>query len=69
MEWIDAALNELDESEAPVSVIVKRQPAVLIASIRSKVQTYSEIERFEQELSATVPEESRGNLRGVLWHR
>jgi|HubBroStandDraft_5_1064220.scaffolds.fasta_scaffold02083_6 DNA-binding transcriptional MerR regulator len=69
LEWIDAALNELDQTGAPVSVVVKRQPAMLIASIRSKVQTYSEIERFEQELFAEVPKESRGDLRGVLWHR
>ena len=67
--WIDAALHELDEPETPVSVIVKRQPAVLIASIRSKVQAYSEIERYEQELSEMVPEESRDSLRGILWHR
>lgn len=69
LEWIDAELNELDQSETPVSVIVKRQPAILIASIRSKLRAYAEIERFEQELSATVPEESRGSLRGILWHR
>jgi DNA-binding transcriptional MerR regulator len=69
LAWIDAALNELDQSGTPVSVVVKRQPAILIASIRSKVQTYSEIERFEQELLADVPAQSRGDLRGVLWHR
>jgi DNA-binding transcriptional MerR regulator len=68
LEWIDAALTELEQS-GPVSVVVKRQPAILIASIRSKVPTYSEIERIEQELLAGVPEQSRGDLRGVLWHR
>lgn len=68
LEWIDAALNELNKSEDPVSVVVKRQPAVLVASIRSRVQTYSDIEHLEQELFAEVPEESRGNLQGVLWH-
>jgi DNA-binding transcriptional MerR regulator len=66
LEWIDAALNQ---TGAPVSVVVKRQPAMLIASIRSKVQAYSEIERFEQELFREVPEQSRGDLCGVLWHR
>jgi DNA-binding transcriptional MerR regulator len=69
LEWIDTALNELDQSGTPVSVIVKRQPAILVASIRSKIQTYSEIGRFEQQLLAEVPEQSRGDLGGVLWHR
>jgi DNA-binding transcriptional MerR regulator len=69
LHWIDAALNEIDRSEAPVSVVVKRQPAALIASIRSKVQAYSEIEHFEQKLLAELPERSTGDLRGVLWHR
>jgi DNA-binding transcriptional MerR regulator len=69
LEWINAALDELDQTGAPVSVVVKRQPAMLIASIRSKVQTYPQIERLEQELFAEVPEQSRGELRGVLWHR
>ena len=69
LEWIDAALNELDQSEQPVSVVVKRRPPILVASIRSKVQTYSEIEHFDRQLLAEVPESLRGDLRGVLWHR
>jgi effector-binding domain-containing protein len=69
LHWIDAALNELDQSEQPISVVVKPHPTVLIAAIRSKLQTYSEIERLEQKLFAEVPDQSRGDLRGVLWHR
>ncbi len=65
LQWIDDALTGLDETEQPIPVIVKRQPAMLVASIRSKVQAYSEIERFEQNLFAEVPEQSRGDLRGV----
>ncbi len=69
LQWVDDALNGVDEMERPIPVVVKRQPAMLVASIRSKVQAYSEIERFEQNLLAEVPEQSRGDLRGVLWHR
>ena len=69
LNWVDAALKELDEAEAPIPVVVKRRPAVLVASIRSKVQTYAEIERFEQELFAALPTQSMGDLHGVLWHR
>jgi DNA-binding transcriptional MerR regulator len=69
LQWIDDALNGINETQQPIPVVVKRQPAMLIASIRSKVKAYPEIERFEQELCAQVPEQSRGDLRGVLWHR
>jgi DNA-binding transcriptional MerR regulator len=40
LKWIDATLNELDDSERPIAVVVKRRPAVLVASIRSRVQSY-----------------------------
>jgi DNA-binding transcriptional MerR regulator len=68
LKWIDATLNELDDSERPIAVVVKRRPAVLVASIRSRVQSYPEIERFEQELLSELPVQSMGDLRGVLWH-
>ena len=69
LNWIDAALEELEKSEHPISIVVKRRPASLIASIRSRVQTYAEIERCEQELLAELPAYSMSKLRGVLWHR
>ena len=68
LNWIDAALDELGESEHPIPVVVKRRPSVLIASIRSRIQTYAEIERCEQELLRELPAQSVGDLRGVLWH-
>src|SRR5271168_4239712 len=68
LKWINATLGELDDSGRPIAVVVKRRPAVLVASIRSRVQSYSEIERFEQELLSELPVQSLGDLRGVLWH-
>jgi DNA-binding transcriptional MerR regulator len=69
LSWINAALDELDVVKRSIPVVVKRRPAVPIASIRSKVQSYAEIERFEQDLLKELPAESLGDLRGVLWHR
>lgn len=69
LHWVDAALQEMDEVAHPISVVVKRRPAALIASIRSRVQTYDEIERCERELLAVLPAHAIGDLRGVLWHR
>jgi DNA-binding transcriptional MerR regulator len=68
LKWINATLSEADDSERPIAVVVKRRPAVLVASIRSRVQSYSEIERFERELLSELPVQSMGDLRGVLWH-
>lgn len=69
LNWINAALDELDKGQSPISVIVKRQPAVRVASIRVKLRNYAEVARFETELSDAVPPECVGTLRGVLWHR
>jgi DNA-binding transcriptional MerR regulator len=69
LNWINAALDELDKCQLPISVIVKRRPAVRIASIRVKLRNYAEVARFENELSDAVPPECVGSLRGVLWHR
>jgi DNA-binding transcriptional MerR regulator len=69
LQWIDAALHELDDAKPLVPVVVKRRPALSIASIRAKVESYSEIARYEEELLSALPAESIGDVRGVLWHR
>jgi DNA-binding transcriptional MerR regulator len=69
LNWINAALDELDKGQSPISVIVKRRPAVRIASIRVKLSNYAEVARFENELSDALPLDCVGTLRGVLWHR
>jgi DNA-binding transcriptional MerR regulator len=69
LQWINAALNELDDSTRPIPVVVKRRQPVLIASIRSRLDSYGEIARLEKELSDALPSHAVGDLRGVLWHR
>jgi DNA-binding transcriptional MerR regulator len=69
LECINAALDELDASKLPISVVVKRRPAIPIASVRAKVERYADILQFEQELLSVLPLQSIGDLRGVLWHR
>jgi DNA-binding transcriptional MerR regulator len=69
LHWINAALNELDDSTRPIPVVVKRRQPVLIASIRSRLDSYAEITRLEKELSDVLPPHAVGDLRGVLWHR
>lgn len=69
LNWINAALKDLDELEPSIPVVVKRRPSMLVASIRSELRSYAEIDFLEQELLSKLPVESIGNLRGVLWHR
>src|SRR5262249_28273666 len=69
LAWIDSALEELENHRRPVQVVVKHRPACTVASVRAKVRNYAEIEKFECQLLSELPLESRGNLRGVLWHR
>lgn len=69
LKWVDAALRELEESRAPVAVIVKRRPATTIASVRAKVDSYEQVPQLERDLLRGLPAGCLGNLRGVLWHR
>jgi DNA-binding transcriptional MerR regulator len=69
LECINTALDELDASKRPVSIVVKRRPAVAIASVRAKVESYTDILQFERELLRALPLQSIGDLRGILWHR
>lgn len=69
LNWINAALDELDKGQSPLSIIVKRRPAIRIASIRVTLRNYAEVTKFEKELSDALPPECVGALRGVLWHR
>ena len=68
LNWITAALKELDGPEQPVPVIVKRRPAVLIASLRSRMSDYEQRWQLEQQLINSLPLQSISTLRGVLWH-
>jgi DNA-binding transcriptional MerR regulator len=69
LNWITAALEELDESRSPISVVLKRRPAIPIASMRITPKNYGEVSDVENELSNVLPPECVGGLRGVLWHR
>jgi DNA-binding transcriptional MerR regulator len=69
LKCINATLHELDTSKRPIPVVVKRRPAIHIASVRAKVESYTDILRFEQELLSALPLQAIGDLRGVLWHR
>lgn len=69
LKWINTALDDLGAQQSPIPVIVKRRPAIPIASLRVELRSYAEVPRFEEELSNGLPQECLGNLRGVLWHR
>ena len=68
LNWIDSALDELEEKPL-IPVVVKRRPAIPIASFRVTVKNYAEVSRFEEELTSALPPQCLGGLRGVLWHR
>jgi hypothetical protein len=69
LNWIHAALDDLNNAPRPISVVVERRPPVPIASIRSSVESHAAIERFEKELLNALPPHAVGDLRGVLWLR
>ena len=69
LNWVNAELNELDCGSSPIPVVVKRRPAIAIASLRVGINNYTEVAEFERELCNALPPECVGPLSGVLWHR
>jgi DNA-binding transcriptional MerR regulator len=67
LHWIEAELRRL-EGPPPVAVVLRRRPALRIASIRAKLGASSDVAELERHLLALVPESSRGGTRGTLWH-
>lgn len=76
LKHIDAVLGELDDSPATwpprtIPVITKRLPAMRVASLRVELEAYDEAEvrRCERELFGSLPADSLGAVRGILWRR
>jgi DNA-binding transcriptional MerR regulator len=69
LNWVQAALEEIDECHQPIAVIVKRRPALPIVSLRVELKNYAEVSTFERHLLEAVPPDCLGTMRGVLWHR
>jgi DNA-binding transcriptional MerR regulator len=69
LKCIDAELDQIDRGVRSVPVLVKRKAALAIASVRSKVSSYEDIDRFEEMLLNSLPQEAIAEMRGVLWHR
>jgi DNA-binding transcriptional MerR regulator len=69
LNWISAALEELDVFPGAIPVVLKRCSAIPIASMRIKPKTYGEVSDAENKLSKILPSEYVSDLHGVLWHR
>jgi len=69
LRWVTSTLDELVGAKRAVDVVVKRRPAVLIASTRSRIEDYAEIEPFQTKLLRELPTQALADLRGTLWYR
>lgn len=69
LAWVTAELKRLGEEGWPIPVMLKTGHELYIVSLRSRLKTYGDLEAFEKELGARVPNSSRGAAHGVLWHR
>jgi DNA-binding transcriptional MerR regulator len=69
LSWVNSAIEELDTAEDLTPIVVRHQSPMRIASIRSVVPTYRDIEKLEAALAESVPPDLVGQTRGVLWHR
>jgi DNA-binding transcriptional MerR regulator len=66
---VKTAIEELETAADLTPVVVRRQAPMRIASIRSVLPTYSDIQALESALAQFIPPDIVGQTRGVLWHR
>jgi DNA-binding transcriptional MerR regulator len=69
LELINAALEDLRGIRPTVPVVLKHQAAVSVASVRTTVASYVEIETIGRDLRAALPSTAVGDRCGALWHR
>ena len=69
LEEVDAALEAIGDSPRFIPVVIKRRPALAIASIRARIDRYLEVEALERHLHGLLPPDAAADVRGVLWHR
>lgn len=68
LRWIDMELREMEQSSRTFAVAVKQRTRLRVASVRSFLKNYEGIGSLERQLFASVPADSVGKTRGVLWH-
>jgi DNA-binding transcriptional MerR regulator len=68
LKWINYLLDGGEPDTQPIPVVLKRQPSMQIASLRSKADSYAAIGRLEEELLSSLPRSLVGDARGTLWH-
>jgi len=69
LAWVNAELADLADAEQPVPIVVRKSPALSIASLRTEIESYGQIDEIERKLREAVPESARGLRAGVIWHR
>ncbi|HEX6773158.1 MAG TPA: MerR family transcriptional regulator [Acidobacteriaceae bacterium] len=69
LSWVNSAIKDLETAEGLTPIVVRHQPPMRIASIRSVVPSYRDIEKLESDLNQSIPPDIIGETRGVLWHR
>lgn len=69
LEWLEHALAEAETPTAAVPVSIKHRPQMRVASIRTALKSYGDIDEVERELRRAVSFQRGGELHGVLWHR
>jgi DNA-binding transcriptional MerR regulator len=67
--WIESAMQSLDQGERDIPVILRKRPAVRVASVRAQARSYDEIGTVERDLHRALDGERVGATQGVLWHR
>jgi DNA-binding transcriptional MerR regulator len=68
LRWLDHELAD-DSRDAGAVVALKRRGEIRIASIRTQLRSYGDIDEVERNLAQAVRPQYVAGSRGILWHR
>jgi DNA-binding transcriptional MerR regulator len=68
LAWIEGTLQDL-ELQSPLHATITYCAPVKVASLRTDVRSYADIQHYERLLWEAMAARPDGRFRGVLWHR
>lgn len=69
LAWVEAGLEDLARPQGSLPIVLRKARGLAVASLRSELEAYGDIEEVERALRAEEPEGLRGSQAGVVWHR
>ena len=67
--WVESELRWIEQVREGPPIVLKRSAALPVASLRSRLSAYSDLEKLRARLLERIPGRCRRLIEGTLWHK